>query len=189
MSYTHYGNAGIGFNFVQEFKTQQDMIDAFSLGSAYTDVKYGEYIIIGETDADNAGKIYRRGYNLQNGFGGAIYITNILASQQASAERIEQKLDSQFTELNEKINVKVEKVDDIIEEANTLSGISVSKTEPTLPSVTAWINPEASNNKEFLLTQTDITNFFGDDETKVINQKFFTEQIQNLWNAINNFSQ
>jgi hypothetical protein len=39
------------------------MVRAFSSGYNYTNVKYGEYVIIGDKDPQNAGKIYRRGYD------------------------------------------------------------------------------------------------------------------------------
>ena len=182
MSYTHYGNAGIGFNLVQEFNPQQDMITAFSLGYNYTDVKYGEYVIIGDGDAEHAGKISRRGYDFQNGLGGAIYITNIFQSQKVAATNIEEKLNTKFDNL-------VDDVNKTLEEADSLTGIAVSKQEPSLDSVGAWINPASPEQKEILLTLSDITNSFGTNETQIISQKFFTEQIQALWDAISKISQ
>ena len=83
MNYTHYGNAGIGFNLVKEFETQAQMITEFSKGEAYTEVRQGEYVIIGSSDTTHGGKIYRRGFNLTNGLGGAVYITDILATTRA----------------------------------------------------------------------------------------------------------
>lgn len=180
MNYTYYGNAGIGFNLVQEFDTQQNMIKAFSSGYNYTDVKYGEYVIIGAKDSEHAGKIYRRGYDFQNGLGGAIYITNILSSQQANAIHIEQQLDKKFNQLTEDINLKL---------SDSLTGIAVGTTEPVADSIGAWINPALPEQKEILLTLSDIANSFGAEETKIINQKFFTEQIQALWDAISKISQ
>lgn len=85
-SYTHYGNVGIGFNLVREFTTRDDMITEFSKGELYTEVRQGEYVIIGQDGGDYAGNIYRRGFNLANGVGGAIYITNILGAALASIE-------------------------------------------------------------------------------------------------------
>lgn len=78
------GKEGRSYAIIKQFHNQQEMIDAFKLGAGYTEVNYGEYVII-DTIFDNQnnpnnpnnGKIYRRGINYSNSVGGAIYIGQI----------------------------------------------------------------------------------------------------------------
>jgi len=59
---------------------QYCMKEAFSQGGSYTDVGYDEYVIIdsfNKNDANN-GKIFRRGYNITDDLGGALYIGQIV---------------------------------------------------------------------------------------------------------------
>lgn len=56
------------------------MTESFKLGNLYTVVQYDEYVIINSitaNDPDN-GKVFRRGYDINNDLGGAIYIGQIV---------------------------------------------------------------------------------------------------------------
>lgn len=56
------------------------MVKNFSKGASYTQVHFGEYVIIDtedKNDPDN-GTIYKRGTNLENGLGGAEYFAQIV---------------------------------------------------------------------------------------------------------------
>lgn len=56
------------------------MVQAFSQGGSYTEVNYDEYVIIdsfNKNDSNN-GKIYRRGYDITDSLGGALYIGQIV---------------------------------------------------------------------------------------------------------------
>ena len=74
------GRPGNPFVIIATFSSKQEMIENFKLGAAYTAVHYDEHVLINTTnknDPDN-GKIYRRGYDLNNGLGGAEYIGTIV---------------------------------------------------------------------------------------------------------------
>ena len=80
------GRRGQPFVLKTNFPSIQDMIDAFSQGKEYTEVKFDEYVIIDTADKgnDDNGKIYRRGYDYTNDMGGAEYICQIKGSGGAS---------------------------------------------------------------------------------------------------------
>ncbi len=62
------------------FDSYEGMVAAFSQGPSYTDIWYGEHVLIdtpNKNDKDN-GKIYRRGLNFDDETGGAIYIGQIV---------------------------------------------------------------------------------------------------------------
>lgn len=74
------GRPGNPFVIIATFNSKQQMIENFKLGAAYTAVHYDEHVLINtinKNDPDN-GKIYRRGYDLNNGLGGAEYIGTIV---------------------------------------------------------------------------------------------------------------
>lgn len=52
------------------------MAEAFKQGNLYTEVQYGEYVLIQAPSSNEEahGKIFRRGYDFNNGWGGAEYI-------------------------------------------------------------------------------------------------------------------
>ena len=82
MNYASFygGQPGISFVITQHFSSITDMVNNFNQGDHYTEVNYGEYVIIdteNKNDHDN-GKVYRRGYDYSNDFGGAIYIGQIV---------------------------------------------------------------------------------------------------------------
>ena len=61
------GKQGRTYHLVEHFDTIQDMLDAFEQGGQYTDVNYGQYVIIDtktKKDPSN-GIIYRRGFDYQ----------------------------------------------------------------------------------------------------------------------------
>ena len=73
------GKPGNSFKIVQNFETIAAMKAAFQQGANYTDVHYDEYVIIntnGTSDQDN-GKVFRRGYDLHNEYGGGEYVGQI----------------------------------------------------------------------------------------------------------------
>lgn len=85
--YGFYGGIqGTPFVMKKNFASIQDMIDTFKQGDAYTDVKYGEYVIIDTADKgnDDNGKIYRRGNTYADQTGGAQYICQIKGAGGAS---------------------------------------------------------------------------------------------------------
>ena len=79
--YSFYGGRpGNSFTIVASFPNVQAMIDAFSGGPRYTEVNYDEHVIINTEDKNNPtnGQIYRRGYDYNNGMGGAELIGTIV---------------------------------------------------------------------------------------------------------------
>lgn len=83
------GRRGERFDLVKSFATISDMVNAFRQGGSYTDVNYGEYVIIdtvSKSHPDN-GKLYRRGMDYTNEeTGGAEYIGQICGSQGETPE-------------------------------------------------------------------------------------------------------
>ena len=82
MNYASFygGQPGISFVITQHFSSIEEMVSNFTQGDHYTEVNYGEYVIIdteNKNDPDN-GKVYRRGYDYSNDSGGAIYIGQIV---------------------------------------------------------------------------------------------------------------
>jgi hypothetical protein len=75
------GKQGQSFVLRGRFTSVQEMVDAFAKGASYTDVWYGEYVIIdtpNKNDADN-GRIYQRGLNYDNEeTGGAIEVGQVV---------------------------------------------------------------------------------------------------------------
>lgn len=74
------GQPGVDFVLKASFKSVEDMVKAFAKGADWTDVWYGEYVIIdtpNKNHKDN-GQIYRRGLNHQNSVGGAEYIGQVV---------------------------------------------------------------------------------------------------------------
>ncbi len=75
------GKQGQSFVLRGRFTSVQDMVNEFSKGASYTDVWYGEYVIIdtpNKNDADN-GRIYQRGLNYDNAdTGGAIEVGQVV---------------------------------------------------------------------------------------------------------------
>ena len=81
MSSFYGGRAGESFVIVKTFSTVSEMVAAFSQGGNYKDVSYGQYVMIQYQNHENNGKIYKRGYNYQDGNGGAEYIGQICGPQ------------------------------------------------------------------------------------------------------------
>lgn len=82
MNYASFygGQPGISFVITQHFSSIEEMVSNFKQGDHYTEVNYGEHVIIdteNKNDHDN-GKVYRRGYDYSNDSGGAIYIGQIV---------------------------------------------------------------------------------------------------------------
>lgn len=82
MNYASFygGQPGISFVITQHFSSIEEMKEQFAKGEAYTEVNYGEHVIIdtkNKNHPDN-GKVYRRGYDYSNDSGGAIYIGQIV---------------------------------------------------------------------------------------------------------------
>jgi len=66
--YSFYGGREGGtWELKKTFTSVEAMVEAFSGGGGYTDVKYNEYVLIAptrsETDRTTAGYVYRRGFN------------------------------------------------------------------------------------------------------------------------------
>lgn len=74
------GKQGFNFTLVRSFSSIEEMEDCFKQGSSYTDVNYGEYVIINTIDKTdkNNGSIYRRGYDYLRANGGAEYIGTVV---------------------------------------------------------------------------------------------------------------
>lgn len=74
------GRRGASFIIAENYKSEQEMITAFSQGGQYKTVNYDEYVIIdteNKNDITN-GRIYRRGYDYTNEWGGAEYVGQIV---------------------------------------------------------------------------------------------------------------
>lgn len=69
MSSFYGGKQGRSYRIVKHYDSVEDMVNAFSQGNEYTDVGYGEYVIIdtivnrNEKSNPENGLLYRRGYN------------------------------------------------------------------------------------------------------------------------------
>lgn len=74
------GRPGASFIIVKTFQTMDAMKQAFQQGTGYNQVYFDEYVTIYKT-SDPAykynGNVYRRGYDINNGLGGAQYVGNI----------------------------------------------------------------------------------------------------------------
>ena len=84
------GRRGTPFILKARYDSIQDMINAFSKGGAYEDVRYDEYVIIDTPNKDNAdnGKIFKRGYSYTDEMGGAQYLGQIVGPSGAAANLI-----------------------------------------------------------------------------------------------------
>ena len=74
------GRPGASFVIVKTFETIDAMKEAFIKGTSYNEVYFDEYVTIYNTTEQGYkynGNVYRRGYNLNNGLGGAEYVGNI----------------------------------------------------------------------------------------------------------------
>lgn len=74
------GRPGASFIIVKTFQTINDMKQAFQQGTGYNQVYFDEYVNIYDTSNPGYkynGNIYRRGYDINNGLGGAQYVGNI----------------------------------------------------------------------------------------------------------------
>lgn len=81
MSGFYGGRAGAPFIIVATFETETQMVEAFKQGGAYKDVAYGEHVMIQYQNHENNGKIYRRGHDYQNDWGGAEYVGQVSGPQ------------------------------------------------------------------------------------------------------------
>lgn len=73
------GRQGAPFLIVASFESITEMVEKFSQGTSYKDVRFDEYVIISPADkrSEDNGKIYRRGRDFTNESGGAIYVGQI----------------------------------------------------------------------------------------------------------------
>lgn len=79
--YSFYGGRpGNPFVIVATFGSVHDMEEAFKQGPNYTDVHYGEHVLINTENKNDItnGQIYRRGYDFNNDAGGAEYVGTIV---------------------------------------------------------------------------------------------------------------
>jgi len=74
------GRRGASFIITKKYSSIDEMINLFSRGGEYKDVNYDDYVLIDTENKNNPdnGKIYRRGYEYTNEFGGAIYTGQIV---------------------------------------------------------------------------------------------------------------
>jgi hypothetical protein len=75
------GKAGYSFVITRSFETVEEMIEQFQKGPAFTEVKYGEYVIIDTVDKNNPdnGSIYQRTANYTDkDTGGAVLLGSIV---------------------------------------------------------------------------------------------------------------
>lgn len=75
------GHEGVSFVIKASFESYQAMVNAFSQGSNYTDVWYGEYCILSTKNKNHPdnGKIFRRGLDYQNATtAGAIIVGQVV---------------------------------------------------------------------------------------------------------------
>ena len=74
------GRPGSSFIIVKTFETIEEMTQAFQGGTGYNQVYFDEYVNIYNINQPNYkynGNVYRRGYDINNGLGGAQYVGNI----------------------------------------------------------------------------------------------------------------
>ena len=113
MNYASFygGQPGISFVITQHFSSIEEMINKFIEGDQYTEVNYGEHVIIdteNKNDPDN-GKIYKRGYELSNNLGGAIYIGQVVGPS-GFAPALELKKYSEIKPVTEGMSPEEEKI-------------------------------------------------------------------------------
>ena len=113
MNYASFygGQPGISFVITQHFPSIEAMKEKFAKGEAYTEVNYGEHVIIdteNKNHPDN-GKIYKRGYELSNNLGGAIYIGQIVGPS-GLAPALELKNYSEMKTVTEGMSPEEEKI-------------------------------------------------------------------------------
>lgn len=74
------GKPGVPFIIAKNYNDYYQMIEDFSKGPAFTEVAFGEYILISTENKNNKhnGELYRRGLNYTNELGGAIYTGTIV---------------------------------------------------------------------------------------------------------------
>ncbi len=74
------GRPGYSFVIAKSYASVAEMVERFKKGPEYSDVHFNEYVLINTVDKhdkDN-GKIYRRGMDYTNEFGGAQYVGTIV---------------------------------------------------------------------------------------------------------------
>lgn len=73
------GRPGASFIITKTFPDIATMKEKFSQGTGYNEVYYDEYVVIQTSNPENAdnGKVFRRGYDLNNGYGGGEYVGSI----------------------------------------------------------------------------------------------------------------
>lgn len=72
------GRPGNSFIIVESFSSIDEMTRKFQQGMNYNKVYFDQYVIINNpNDSRENGKVYRRGYDLSNGLGGAEYVCSI----------------------------------------------------------------------------------------------------------------
>lgn len=126
------------------FESVADMESAFAQGPSYTNVWYGEYVIIdtpNKNDKEN-GLIYRRGLNFNDGHGGAIRVGQIVGPssgtpyfQMLNLESVKQeKKDAQTDGVTSYLRFPVDKDGDGMADAktdesgNAIPGVETSDT-------------------------------------------------------------
>ena len=72
------GRPGNSFIIVKSFSSVNEMKQNFKKGMNYNEVYFDQYVIINNSaNPQENGKVYRRGYDLSNGLGGAEYVCSI----------------------------------------------------------------------------------------------------------------
>lgn len=139
------------------FDSYAGMVNAFSQGPSYTDIWYGEHVIIdtpNKNDKDN-GKIYRRGLNFDDvNTGGAIYIGQIVGPSSGTPYFQMLGLDA------------VKKKKDLVDANGTTTYLKF---------------PLDSDNDGYAdtVSDTDSTIVVTDDKTKNIGELTFNRNLQN----------
>ena len=90
------GKQGVSYHIVERYDSVQAMVQAFNGGGSYTNVNYGQYVIIDTQSKSNPqnGLLYRRGFQYEveynedvtNPGGGAIYIGQIVGPSGPNSE-------------------------------------------------------------------------------------------------------
>lgn len=133
------GRKGSSYLIVKNYKTIQEMVNAFRNGGDYTTVNYDEHVIIdteNKNDPDN-GKVFRRGYDYNNNMGGAIYVAQIVGPAGA-APHTEMHTIEEVKSIRERENFEYRKgegsyapVDNLIPGKYTESGVDKYNDEIT----------------------------------------------------------
>lgn len=146
------GKPGAPFIIAKGYDNYAQMIEDFAKGPAFSEVAFGEYILISTENKNNAhnGELYRRGINYTNELGGAIYVGSIVGPSGKAP----------MFELDTIENIKTKQPSDS-DEARTVNGFFTIENSSLVPGKTE--DGEFNDNIEWM--SLTIRDELGQDST------------------------